>query len=1079
MKKTGKLILSIFLVIFSLTGCPSPNTTKEPENQPEQNNQEENEQIENTQKMEIKINEFSIWPSEKGSYNKETGLLEMQGEWQGAKLLTDNLETKGKYLCFEYTVLEGRLRFGAKYDDDTDDSISCQLTSKVQLPLSGTKKVKEIWLYCTSEKVKVKINKIYFSDERSIDSPVVDATATPVSFNNSISSKDFVKKMAYGVNLGNYFDSWGSLTDGLGVCLDWGQPLTTQDMIKSLETSGVKTIRIPVTWFNHIIDDKYTIDPQWMKMVKEVVDWAYSEGYYVILNTHHDVHDKMTSPIKYHEGYILRNNQADIEESERFLKAVWEQICTAFNNSYNEHLIFETLNEPRNTDHTSTHWDCLKGCPECENQIELANRFNQLCLDTIRESGGNNAKRFVLIPNAADSHRSALDNNDFKMPADISSANDKLILTLHHYPLNDHLWKSQSWDLSLMEEEFSKLNEKFIEKGIPIVMGEIGPCGTDSIEKALGRPLTEEEAYAPCSDLTKIAAKYGMSVIMFPREYGLGNLDFTKRLVNEYLETAKTNEDENEIIIGNNFWIAEGQGSYDTDTQTLQLTQQYADFALTPEYEAKGNYICIEYENLEGMLILCAIYDEGDNNFYNEGNPDSTLTLKAADTKAYLRLEESNLKISKKIKIKLHRRNKDGEAKIKIKKIYFTDKTYIADEERKQPVVDTASPVSFDNSISAVNLVKDMGVGFNLGNCYEAYNSMEDDADAYLYWDGAGYWKSYTMSKDVIEDLAAKFGKDSKGKSNAKSIRIPVTWFNHIIDDKYTIDPNWMETVKQAVDCAYELGFYVILNSHHDIRPNMNSPLKYHEGYIARNTAADIAESERFLKAIWEQITKAFNNSYDEHLIFETMNEPGNRHEHWGVQKGCSICQDSARLVNQYNQLVLDTIRASGGNNAKRFVLIPNVCCQFDSGLYNDVSLEADVFKMPADTAQDKLILTVHKYPMWDHLWKEEENDYPDLEAAFENLNKNFVEKGIPVVIGEIGPTSNADINNKDSLPYKLGHVLTAEEVLPPLSDLAKLAGKYGICILDFHLSDLFLQINGKYIPGILADDWTNAAQYQ
>ena len=175
MKKTGKLILSIFLVIFSLTGCPSPNTTKEPENQPEQNNQEENEQIENTQKMEIKINEFSIWPSEKGSYNKETGLLEMQGEWQGAKLLTDNLETKGKYLCFEYTVLEGRLRFGAKYDDDTDDSISCQLTSKVQLPLSGTKKVKEIWLYCTSEKVKVKINKIYFSDERSIDSPVVDA----------------------------------------------------------------------------------------------------------------------------------------------------------------------------------------------------------------------------------------------------------------------------------------------------------------------------------------------------------------------------------------------------------------------------------------------------------------------------------------------------------------------------------------------------------------------------------------------------------------------------------------------------------------------------------------------------------------------------------------------------------------------------------------------------------------------------------------------------------------------------------------------------------------------------------------
>jgi endoglucanase len=654
-----------------------------------------------------------------------------------------------------------------------------------------------------------------------------------------------------------------------------------------------------------------------------------------------------------------------------------------------------------------------------------------------------------MIPNAADSHRSALDDNNFKMPADSSSANDKLILTLHHYPLNDHLWKSQSWDLSLMEEEFSKLNEKFIEKGIPIVMGEIGPCGTDSIEKALGRPLTEEEAYAPCSDLTKIAAKYGMSVIMFPREYGLGNLDFTKRLVNEYLETAKTNEDENEIIIGNNFWIAEGQGSYDTDTQTLQLTQQYADFALTPEYEAKGNYICIEYENLEGMLILCAIYDEGDNNFYNEGNPDSTLTLKAADTKAYLRLEESNLKISKKIKIKLHRRNKDGEAKIKIKKIYFTNKTYIADEERKQPVVDTASPVSFDNSISAVNLVKDMSVGFNLGNCYEAYNSMEDDADAYLYWDGAGYWKSYTMSKDVIEDLAAKFGKDSKGKSNAKSIRIPVTWFNHIIDDKYTIDPNWMETVKQAVDCAYELGFYVILNSHHDIRPDMNSPLKYHEGYIARNTAADIAESERFLKAIWEQITKAFNNSYDEHLIFETMNEPGNRHMHWGVQKGCSICQDSARLVNQYNQLVLDTIRASGGNNANRFVMIPGMGTSVDTAL-------AEYFELPKDSAKDKLLVTVHMYPLdsggtglQSHHFNSTTKNY--ITNKYADLNKKFTSKGIPVVLGECGASRNAGSYWENGVEKKIkDYVVTYEDRINCFTHLAQQTGKYSMPLINW-----------------------------
>ena len=121
--------------------------------------------------------------------------------------------------------------------------------------------------------------------------------------------------------------------------------------------------------------------------------------------------------------------------------------------------------------------------------------------------------------------------------------------------------------------------------------------------------------------------------------------------------------------------MAENTGSYDTSTQTLQLTQQYADFALNPEYEAKGKYICIEYENLEGLLILCAIYDEGDNYYYNEGNPVSSIILNQADTSAYLPLDETKLTTSKKIKIKLNRQNKDGNAKIKIKKIYFTNKT--------------------------------------------------------------------------------------------------------------------------------------------------------------------------------------------------------------------------------------------------------------------------------------------------------------------------------------------------------------------------------------------------------------------
>ena len=1109
MKKLTLKIFAILTLFFGLLLCVSVlgcGNAAGGGNESGGNTTKENDENQIDKDKIIPVNDFWPYPADKGSFDKSSNTLILQkidGSEAGATLSSKNLDIKGKFICFEYENPTGRFRIQINYNNSKNDiGYLDSLKTKIYVPLqnvqSGETKIDSIIFYNqgaynkNENQSSVKIKKIYFTDENKYDkSPVIDKGSS-AAFDDSISALELVEKMAVGFNLGNCYDAYQTMNDPADILWDgvdeWKAPKMSKAVLQNLADkfgkdesgkSNAKTIRIPVTWFNHIIDDEYTIDPYWMEEIKRVVDIAYKEGYYVILNSHHDVrglddktHPPMSTPLKYHEGYILRDNQSDIEESKRFLKAVWTQICQAFNSSYGERLIFETMNEPRNTG--DGHWGVDKNCSECLAEAKLNNEFNQLVLNTIRASGGNNVKRFVMIPNVGCDRDSGLDEV-FKLPED--TAKDKLIFTVHWYPLDiGHLWKTQSWDLPNMESIFTELNKNFVEKGIPVVIGEVGPSEGNFENLVQGKSEEEKnvEALKPLSDLSKLAGKYGMSVLIF-------HLSELKRTINgKYLpellaeDWKNNNKNDKEIIINDDYYIAEGAGSYDKTSQTVNLTQQYADFALTPEYEAKDKYLCIEYENLQGLLILCGIYDEGDNDYYNQGNPESSITLKEADTSAYLKMEEIKLSASKKIKIKLHRRNKDGNAQIKIKKIYFTDKAYKGGEEINEPVVDNASPVSFNNSISAINLVKDMGVGFNLGNCYEAYNSMEDDDAAYLSWDGAGYWKSYTMSKDVIKDLAAKFGTDSKGKSNAKSIRIPVTWFNHIIDDKYTIDPNWMKSVKEAVDCAYELGFYVILNSHHDVRPEMNSPITYHEGYIPRDTSTDIAESERFLKAIWEQITKAFNNSYDEHLIFETMNEPGIRHEHWGVQKGCPICEASAKLVNQYNQLVLDTIRASGGNNAKRFVLIPNVCCDFDSGLYNDVSLEADVFKMPADTAQDKLILTVHKYPMWNHLWKEEEYDYPNLEQAFENLNKNFVEKGIPVVIGEIGPTSNADINNEDSLPAKLGHILTAEEVLPPLSDLAKLAGKYGMCILDFHLSDLFLQINGKYLPEILVEDWNN-----
>ena len=126
-----------------------------------------------------------------------------------------------------------------------------------------------------------------------------------VYFDSSIASKVIINELGFGWNLGNTFDAWTSSVQNEGLQSEtvWGNPETTQEMIDALVTKGFRAIRIPVTWHNHLIDDKYTIDPAWMRRVKTVVNWCIRRGLYVILNTHHDNCDGKEEPLKYGEGY--------------------------------------------------------------------------------------------------------------------------------------------------------------------------------------------------------------------------------------------------------------------------------------------------------------------------------------------------------------------------------------------------------------------------------------------------------------------------------------------------------------------------------------------------------------------------------------------------------------------------------------------------------------------------------------------------------------------------------------------------------------------------------------------------------
>lgn len=281
------------------------------------------------------------------------------------------------------------------------------------------------------------------------------------------SSVEFAKSLTVGWNLGNTLDAFIENQTGLTSETSWGLPYTTEDMIKGIKQAGFKTIRIPVTYHNHIIDDKYTIDSSWLNRVKEIVDWVIDADLYVIINIHHDT---IASSSYKNTGYVVDERYKS--QSKAYLKAVWTQVAQCFIN-YDKHLIFELLNEPRAVG-TSYEW-YVPSSKQATALCNLITEYEQVCLDAIRYTGGNNKDRFLLVPGyaASSAHLSC-----YTLPFD--SATDKLILSLHAYSpyafaMYDRHNKDYTFDQSDMysiDGILKDVEERFISKGIGVVLGE-------------------------------------------------------------------------------------------------------------------------------------------------------------------------------------------------------------------------------------------------------------------------------------------------------------------------------------------------------------------------------------------------------------------------------------------------------------------------------------------------------------------------------------------------------------------------------------------------------------------------------
>lgn len=270
---------------------------------------------------------------------------------------------------------------------------------------------------------------------------------------NKMSSAEIVADIKVGWNLGNTLDSYNTNTSDTEI--GWGNPKTTKAMIDAVQKAGFNAVRVPVSWTDHISADG-TIDSDWMARVKEVVDYAYDNGMYVILNVHHDDYTWLKP---------LYSEQATVENK---LMNIWKQICSTFG-EYDHHLIFEGMNEPRVVG-SPNEWS--GGTPE---ERDVINQLFAKFVETVRSTGGLNTDRTLIVTSHAQSITEEA-VSAVKVPDD-----DHIIVSIHSYaPWNfcgtdsdRSTWGSDA-DKAELDKNFQYLADTFISKGIPVIIDEFG-----------------------------------------------------------------------------------------------------------------------------------------------------------------------------------------------------------------------------------------------------------------------------------------------------------------------------------------------------------------------------------------------------------------------------------------------------------------------------------------------------------------------------------------------------------------------------------------------------------------------------
>ena len=338
------------------------------------------------------------------------------------------------------------------------------------------------------------------------------------------------KNMKIGWNLGNAFDAsncgdW-AYNEGLKLEYKWlpHKQATSRNLIKAVRNAGFNTIRIPISWHNHMSKNttNYIIDSAWMNRVKEVVDWSLEEGMCVIINIHHD--NLTEDEIALNPGFCLSTDEDIQNKSIAFIENVWSQISETFKD-YDNKLVFELLNEPRcvGTAMEWGFWNNDKGNNAGKETVycPIITKYEQAALNVIRGTGGNNATRYVMAPGYAASP-SYLSSYTLPVEPAVTSSNGKsrILLAVHAYTPGDFCLEGNKSDYSAnksyiessITSEFNNLKTNYVSKGIGVVMGEASASDKDNLES---RIKWADYYFAK-------AAAAGIPVILWDNEMAVG-----------------------------------------------------------------------------------------------------------------------------------------------------------------------------------------------------------------------------------------------------------------------------------------------------------------------------------------------------------------------------------------------------------------------------------------------------------------------------------------------------------------------------------------------------------------------------